>query len=102
MDFQGAGSQRALCIDVATGTEKWTSSQGFGKYWSMVANKERILALDERGILFLIRANPEKFEVIAERKVADDTWAHLAVAGDQLFIRELRALSAYDWVKSVD
>ncbi len=95
-------SQRALCIDVANGTEKWTSSQGFGKYWSMVANKERILALDERGILFLIRANPEKFEVIAERKVADDTWAHLAVAGGQLFIRELRALAVYDWVKSVD
>lgn len=95
-------SQRALCIDVATGTEKWTSSQGFGKYWSMVANKERILALDERGILFLIRANPEKLEVIAERKVADDTWAHLAVAGDQLFIRELRALAVYDWVKPAD
>ena len=68
----------------------------------MVANKELILALDERGILFLIRANPEKFDVIAERKVADDTWAHLAVAGDQLFIRELRALAVYDWVKSGD
>jgi hypothetical protein len=39
---------------------------------------------------------------MAERKVADDTWAHLAVAGDQLFIRELRALAVYDWVKSAD
>jgi outer membrane protein assembly factor BamB len=95
-------SQRALCIDVATGTEKWTSSQGFGKYWSMVAGTDRILSLDERGILYLIRATPEKFEIMSERKVADDTWAHLAVAGNQLFIRELRALAAYDWVKSVD
>lgn len=93
-------SQRALCIDVATGTEKWTSPQGFGKYWSMVANGERILALDERGILFLIRANPEKFEVVAERKIADDTWAHLAIAGNQLFVRELRAIAAYDWGES--
>jgi len=92
-------NQRALCIDAATGTEKWTSGEGFGKYWSLIAAKDRILALDERGILFLLAANPTKLEILDKRKLGDDTWAHLALAGDQLFIRELKALAAYDWIE---
>lgn len=90
-------NQRALCINLSNGTEQWTSPNGFGKYWSLVANQNRILALDERGILLLLQANPAKLEIVSQRKVGDDTWAHLAVAGDQIFIRELRALAAYDW-----
>ncbi len=92
-------NQRALCIEVSNGTEKWTSGEGFGKYWSLISAKDRILALDERGILFLLHATPEKFEILDKRKVGDDTWAHLGLAGNQLFVRELRALSAYDWVE---
>ncbi len=90
-------NQRALCIDLADGTERWTSPSGFGKYWSLVSNRDRILALDERGVLLLLKANPAKLEIVSERKVGSDTWAHLAVAGSQLFIRELNALAAYDW-----
>ncbi len=90
-------NQRALCIDVATGTERWTSSEGFGKYWSLVANQDRILALDERGVLLLLNANPERLEILSRRKLADDSWAHVAVAGQEIFIRELNALAAYDW-----
>ncbi len=91
-------SQRFACLDLRTGKELWTSSQSFGKYMSLVAQGDRILALDERGTLFLIRANPEKLEILSERKVAErDTWAHLSVAGSEPFIRELNALTAFNW-----
>jgi outer membrane protein assembly factor BamB len=91
-------SQRALCIDLATGAEKWTTGESFGKYWSMVAQADRILALDERGELILFKATPEKFDVFSRRKVADsDAWAHLAVDGSELYIRELKSLSLWDW-----
>ncbi len=90
-------NQRALCIDTTTGAEKWTSSEGFGKYWSLVANRDRILALDERGVLLLLNANPTRLEILSRRKLADDSWAHVAVAGQEIFIRELNALTAYDW-----
>lgn len=91
-------SQRALCIELATGAEKWTTSESFGKYWSMVAQSDRILALDERGELILFKATPEKFDVLSRRKVAEsDAWAHLAVDGSELYIRELKALSVWDW-----
>jgi outer membrane protein assembly factor BamB len=90
-------NQRFACVELATGDVKWTSKP-FGKYWSMVAAGDRILALDERGELLLIRATPEQFDLVDRRQVSSDsTWAHLAVAGRQLFVRELNALAAYLW-----
>ena len=67
----------------------------------MVANGNKILALDNRGILFLMEASPKEFKIIDERKVSDEeTWGHLAVVGDELFIRELKGLSAWMWKKA--
>lgn len=86
------------CVDLSTGEIKWTTSERFGKYMSLVAQGDKILALDQKGELFLFRANPAKFEKLDERKIADDeTWAHLAVAGRELFVRELNAIVAYEW-----
>ena len=91
-------SQRVMAIEVATGRELWTSDKSFGKYWSLVANGDRILALDERGLLFLLRANREKFDLLDQRQLTKgETWAHLAVAGEELFVRELNALAAWRW-----
>lgn len=89
-------SQRFACLDLTTGRETWTSVP-FGSYWSMVAQGDRILALDERGELRLIHANPAKLEILDTRKVSDNSWGHLAVSGDQVFVRELKALAAYQW-----
>jgi len=93
-------NQRFTCIELATGETKWTTTP-FGKYWSMVASGSQILALDERGELLLIRANPEEFDLIDRRKISEEsTWAYLAVSGDDLFIRELGALQAFRWKDS--
>ena len=91
-------SQRVMAIEVETGRELWTSDRSFGKYWSLVAQGDRMLALDQRGQLFLLRANQEQLEQIDSRKLSEaETWAHLAVADDQVFVRELNALSAFQW-----
>ncbi|HMP78210.1 MAG TPA: PQQ-like beta-propeller repeat protein [Pirellulaceae bacterium] len=90
-------NQRFTCLKWETGEERWRTSP-FGKYWSMVAAGDRMLALDERGELLLIRANPEKFELLDRKKIADEsTWAHLALYDDQVIIRELKALSVFRW-----
>lgn len=91
------GNQRFTCIDLKTGTRVW-NSDSFGKYASLVAQGDRILALDERGFLLLIKADPKGFQLLDQRKVAaEDTWAHLAVCGEEVFVRELRAMSAFRW-----
>ena len=90
-------NQRFTCVDAATGETKWTTSP-FGKYWSMVTQGSKILALDERGELLLINATPEKFDLLDKNKVSQQpTWAHLAVADDMIFIRELKAQAVYKW-----
>jgi len=90
-------NQRFTCINLATGEQTWTSKP-YGKYASLVAQGDRILALDQRGILLLIRANPREFELLGELQVSDDeTWAHLAVSEGQVFVRELEAISVFRW-----
>ena len=90
-------NQRFACLDLGTGKETWITKP-FGKYWSMVAAGDRILALDETGDLRLIRATPAAFELIGEAKVAEgESWAHLAVEGRELFVRDLEGLTAYEW-----
>ena len=90
-------NQRFSCLDLATGKQKWTTKP-YGQYWSLVAQKDRILALDQRGELLLIRANPDKFDLLGSRKISDqETWGHLAVCGDQVFVRELKGISVYRW-----
>ena len=98
--YEHLKSQRMLAIEVETGRELWTATEGFGKYLSLVAQGDRILALDQRGVLYLLRANPKQFELLDKRRLSDsESWAHLAVAGDELFVRELNALAAYRWTE---
>lgn len=90
-------NQRFTCINLTSGERTWTS-QPFGKYCSLVCQGDRILALDERGKLLLIKSNPKEFELLGESKVSDeDTWAHVAICDDEIFVRERNALSVYRW-----
>lgn len=90
-------NQRFTCINLATGERTWTS-RPFGKYSSLVAQGSRILSLDQEGKLLLIEANPKSFELLDERTVSEDeTWAHLAIEGEQLWVRGLNHLTAYRW-----
>ena len=89
-------NQRFACINLETGKVAWRSKP-FGKYASLVGAGDKILALDETGTLMLMRANPEEFELIDKRKVGDNTWAHLAVTKDRVFVRDLQKLIVYRW-----
>lgn len=96
------GNGRFTCVRLADGERTWTSDP-FGKYASLVARGDRILALDERGVLLLLQADPAAFRLLDEARVAEgDTWAHLAVAGDELFVRELKALAVFRWRAPAD
>jgi outer membrane protein assembly factor BamB len=89
--------RRFCCLDPQGKKILWTSPK-YGQYCSLVANGTTILALDQKGELLLINANPQSFQLMDRRQIStQDTWGHLAVAGDQVFIRELKAIVAYRW-----
>lgn len=90
-------NQRFSCIDPETGKSLWRTTP-IGEYWSMATNRSQLLTLDERGDLRLINANPAEFSQVSERHVSDaSTWAHLAIADDQVFVRALDALIVFRW-----
>ncbi len=95
--YMHLGNGRLTCIDLRDGTDKWTT-QSMGKYWSLTWQDDQILGLNEAGELFLVRATPESFQLQDRREVAQaSTWGHVAVAGEQVFVRELEAIVAFRW-----
>ncbi len=89
-------NQRFACVDLTTGQSAWMT-EPFGKYWSLVAQGNKLLALDETGELLLIRMSPTKFDLLDRRQLIENAWAHLAVAGEEIFIRDLQGITAYHW-----
>lgn len=48
--------------------------------------------------LLFIEATPTESKLIDQRHVSDDsTWAHLAVAGNEVCMRRLNGLITYEW-----
>lgn len=93
-----ARNQRLVCVEVATGKQRWESPQKFGKYMSLVRQGGRILGLDQRGLLYVFEADPTEYRAPLERRVADaESWAHVAVEGNDLVIREQEAVAMWDW-----
>ena len=91
-------NQRFACFDLETGKEQWVSRKGFGKYMSLTINGDKILALDQKGILYLIQANPKKLIILSERRLTKgESWAHLGVQNRTLMIRSLNRLQVFDW-----
>jgi len=90
--------RRFVCVDLKTGKDTWRSETRFGEYWSLVASGDKLLALDARGTLYLLKANPKEFTLLDQRKVAEtETWAHLAVCGGEVCIRDLDGLTLFRW-----
>ena len=64
----------------------------------MLANGDRLLALDQIGALRLIKATREKYVELAGRLVSNQpTSGHLAISDGQLFIRGIDEVRAWNW-----
>jgi len=89
---------RFACIDLRTGAEQWISDRTFGTYCSMICRGDRILALTNDGLLLLLQATPTAFTLLDSRTVSsEETWGHLALAGQMLYVRAKSSLIAYRW-----
>ena len=55
------GHMRIVRMNLETGEIAWTTKP-YGKYWSMAASGDKLLALDERGELLLALGEPSRNE----------------------------------------
>lgn len=90
--------KQLVCMDVE-GKILWTSGSenryGLGPY--IIANG-LIYILDDEGILSLIRANPDRFERLAQTKVLDghESWGPPALVSGRLIVRDLTTMVCVD------
>ena len=92
----GHNSRGWFCLDFRTGEQMWKA----GAKGSITYADQMLYCLDERGIMRLVRASPEKYEAVSEYEVPDGGdgmhWAHPVVCGARLYIRHQDKLFAYD------
>lgn len=77
----------AVCWDCETGEEKWKARLGGNFTASPILVGDRIYAANESGTVFVFKADPEKFELLAESKIADEIYATPTICGSEIFLR---------------
>ena len=64
--FDGnAGNGSLKCLEFATGNEKWSEKIGFG---ALMAVGDHLVALNEQGDLFIIKASPAGYDLVSSSK----------------------------------
>ncbi|MDF1752603.1 MAG: PQQ-binding-like beta-propeller repeat protein [Verrucomicrobiales bacterium] len=93
MYAQDAGGV-VYCVEIATGKTVWRDRlPGAGKSWgSFILSGDNIYTLSQPGDTVVFKADPEKFEVVAQSNIGERTNSSLVVSDGEIFIRTYEAL----------
>ncbi|MBI3407025.1 MAG: prolyl oligopeptidase family serine peptidase [Planctomycetes bacterium] len=81
------------CVDLATGKEHW-QRPNVGKYHASLTRTgdDKLLLLEENGDLVLMQPDVKQYRELCRSKICGTTWAHPAIAGGRLYIRDANEL----------
>jgi outer membrane protein assembly factor BamB len=80
--------QLAQCIEMRTGRVVWTSRMPAGVVWgSPILVGDRLYVANQRGATVVFRANPEKFELLAENELGESSNSTLAIVDGRIYLR---------------
>lgn len=77
----------AICWDSTTGEEKWKERLGGTFSASLTLVDDKLFAINESGTSFVFKADPQKFEKLAENKLPGEAFATPTICGNQIFLR---------------
>jgi hypothetical protein len=83
-------------VEAATGKELWNKPK-VGKYHAALlrlGDGNLLMHDDTTGDLRLLAADPKEYKELARSKACGPTWAHPAVAGGAVFVRDNKELVA--------
>jgi outer membrane protein assembly factor BamB len=87
---------RLECLSLADGTTKWTSPDKVGQYASLIAAGDKLLVMKTDGELLVVAADPAAYKELGRNKLTDaPVWAHLALAGDHLYVKDKAHLACF-------
>src|SRR6185436_9971883 len=76
------------CLSVAKGEETW-ASRGLGKGSLLVADRNLLVVLSDRGTLLLVEANPDAYAELARFQVMEGkAWTSPTLANGRLYLRD--------------
>ncbi len=81
------------CVDIKTGKELWNRPE-VGKYHATLlrTGDDKLLMLGDGGELALLDPNEKEFRELAKGKICGFTWAHPAISGGRLYVRDAQSL----------
>jgi outer membrane protein assembly factor BamB len=81
------------CVELATGKEAWNRPK-VGKYHAALLRLAdgNLLMHDDHGDLTLLAPNVKQYQELAKSKACGPTWAHPAVAGGKVYVRDNKEL----------
>jgi outer membrane protein assembly factor BamB len=77
------------CVEAKSGKELWQKAK-VGKYHASLTRTgdDKLLMLDDGGNLILLDPDPKEYHELARSKVCGETWAHPALSGGRLYVRD--------------
>lgn len=81
------GNGMLFCWKASDGEEMWKHRLQGPVSASPVLAGGHIYWANERGSLYVFKANPKEFELVSENRVGSDSFASPAVCGGQMFLR---------------
>jgi outer membrane protein assembly factor BamB len=79
------------CLDAGTGKVVWSALKEGGACWgSVIAVGDRLYVTNQSGTTFVFRANPEKFELLAQNELGEGSNSTPAMSAGQIFIRTMK------------
>jgi len=86
-----------VCLDPATGEVMWQGPGRWAAYASVIGVDDRLLVLTDEAELKVIAADPSRYRELASWEVADSpTWAHVALSGSRVLVKDEEHLAAFD------
>jgi len=85
-----------LCVDWTTGETKYTDRTI--SPCNVISADGMLYCYNDKGVVYLVKPNPEKFELVSSFKVTLGTaqhWAHTVIHNGVLYVRHGDALMAY-------
>lgn len=85
---------RAVCWKAATGEERWSEKVDREFYGSPVMVDSRIYVTSKAGVTSVFEATPEKFTLLAQNTLGDESFSTPAICDNRIYIRSAKTGTA--------